>query len=65
MSDNLIHAYAAMRAGADLEPYQFDAGELKPHQVEVQVENQKIKILQKFTKCHFLDPGTPPPPCVH
>ena len=38
MSDNLIHAYAAMRAGADLEPYQFDAGELKPHQVEVQVE---------------------------
>ena len=38
MSDNLIHAYAAMRARADLEPYQFDAGELKPHQVEVQVE---------------------------
>ena len=35
---NTIQAYAAMSAGAALEPYQFDAGELQPHQVEVQVE---------------------------
>ncbi|KAK0362000.1 hypothetical protein LTR94_021205 [Friedmanniomyces endolithicus] len=27
-----------MQAGAALQPYQFDAGELQPHQVEVQVE---------------------------
>src|SRR5690606_12628178 len=38
MSNNIIHAYAAMSAGAALEPYQFDAGELQPHQVEVKVE---------------------------
>ena len=38
MSNNTIHAYAAMSAGAALEPYQFDAGELQPHQVEVKVE---------------------------
>lgn len=38
MSNNTIHAYAAMSAGAALEPYQFDAGELHPHQVEVKVE---------------------------
>ena len=38
MSDNIIHAYAAMQAGAELEPYQFDAGELQVHQVEVKVE---------------------------
>jgi len=38
MNDNLIHAYAALKAGAALEPYQFDAGELQPHQVEVKVE---------------------------
>lgn len=38
MSENLIHAYAAMQAGEPLQPYQFDAGELQPHQVEVQVE---------------------------
>ncbi len=38
MSDNLIQAYAAMQAGEPLVPYQFDAGELQPHQVEVQVE---------------------------
>lgn len=35
---NTIHAYAALEAGAALTPYQFDAGELAPHQVEVQVE---------------------------
>lgn len=35
---NIIQAYAAMSVGAALEPYQFDAGELKPHQVEVKVE---------------------------
>ena len=38
MSNNIIQAYAAMSAGAELEPYQFDAGELQPHQVEVKVE---------------------------
>ena len=38
MSTNTIQAYAAMSAGAVLEPYQFDAGELQPHQVEVKVE---------------------------
>ena len=38
MSDNTIRAYAVMQAGAALQPYQFDAGELQPHQVEVQVE---------------------------
>lgn len=38
MSDNIIHAYAAMQAGAELEAYQFDAGELQAHQVEVKVE---------------------------
>lgn len=35
---NTIHAYAALEAGASLQPYQFDAGELATHQVEVQVE---------------------------
>jgi len=30
MSSNLIRAYAAMQAGAALQPYQFDAGELQP-----------------------------------
>lgn len=38
MSENLIQAYAAMQAGETLVPYQFDAGELQPHQVEVDVE---------------------------
>lgn len=38
MSENLIQAYAAMQAGEALVPYQFDAGELQPHQVEVDVE---------------------------
>ena len=38
MSDNLIRAYAAMNAGETLLPYQFDAGELQAHQVEVKVE---------------------------
>ncbi|WP_347473337.1 NAD(P)-dependent alcohol dehydrogenase [Acinetobacter thermotolerans] len=38
MSKNIIQAYAAMSPGAPLEPYQFDTGELQPHQVEVQVE---------------------------
>lgn len=38
MAENKIHAYAAMQAGEKLIPYQFDAGELLPHQVEVKVE---------------------------
>lgn len=38
MSNNLIQAYAARAAGEKLEAYQFDAGELQAHQVEVQVE---------------------------
>lgn len=35
---NQIRAYAAMKAGEQLVPYQFDAGELQAHQVEVKVE---------------------------
>lgn len=38
MSENTFRAYAAMQAGAALEAYEFDAGELQPHQVEVKVE---------------------------
>lgn len=38
MTDQTIRAYAAMQAGEKLVPYQFDAGELQPHQVEVKVE---------------------------
>lgn len=38
MSNNIIQAYAAMSAGTALQPYQFDAGELQPHQVEIQVQ---------------------------
>ena len=38
MSNNIFQAYAAMSAGAGLVAYQFDAGELQPHQVEVKVE---------------------------
>lgn len=38
MSNHTIQAYAAMQAGEKLVPYQFDAGELLPHQVEVKVE---------------------------
>ena len=37
MSNNTIQAYAAMQAGEKLVPYQFDAGELQPHQVEVKL----------------------------
>ncbi|OTG85083.1 alcohol dehydrogenase [Acinetobacter sp. ANC 4648] len=35
---NTIQAYAAMQAGDPLTPYQFNAGELPAHQVEVKVE---------------------------
>ena len=35
---NTIRAYAAMQPGAALVPYEFDAGDLQPHQVEVKVE---------------------------
>ena len=38
MSNNQIRAYAAMQAGEQLVPYQFDAGDLQAHQVEVKVE---------------------------
>nr|BAB12270.1 NADP-dependent alcohol dehydrogenase [Acinetobacter sp. M-1] len=38
MSNHQIRAYAAMQAGEQVVPYQFDAGELKAHQVEVKVE---------------------------
>ena len=38
MNNNMIQSYAALQAGAALEPFQFDAGELLPHQVEIQVE---------------------------
>ncbi|MEA1063418.1 NADPH-dependent aldehyde reductase Ahr [Erwinia sp. HR93] len=33
-----IKSYAALSAGADLEPYEYDAGELNAEDVEVQVE---------------------------
>lgn len=38
MSENRIHSYAALTAKSALVPYEFDAGELQPHQVEVKVE---------------------------
>ena len=38
MTKQTIRDYAAMQAGDKLVPYQFDAGELQPHQVEVKVE---------------------------
>ena len=38
MTNNTINAYAAHSAGAELVPYQFDAGELQAHQVEVEDE---------------------------
>ena len=55
MSDNTIHAYAAMNSGETLVPYQFDAGELQTHQVEVKVEycglcHSDISIIQNDWK---------------
>jgi len=38
MSNNTIHAYAVKKAGEELVPYQFDAGELAPQHVEIKVE---------------------------
>lgn len=38
MSENRIRSYAALTAKSALVPYEFDAGELQPHQVEVKVE---------------------------
>ena len=38
MNHNLINSYAALQQGEALVPFQFDAGELLPHQVEIQVE---------------------------
>lgn len=38
MTDNIIHSYAALKPGANLEAYSFDAGTLKPHEIEVKVE---------------------------
>lgn len=38
MSNNLINSYAALDAGEALVPFQFDAGELQAHQVEIKVE---------------------------
>ena len=34
----MVTAYAAMQAGGTLEKYQFDAGELSPHDVEIDVD---------------------------
>lgn len=34
----MVTAYAAMQAGGALEKYQFDAGELSPHDVEIDVD---------------------------
>lgn len=33
----IIKSYAAHKAGAELELYEYDAGELKPEDVEVEV----------------------------
>ncbi|KAA8732446.1 NAD(P)-dependent alcohol dehydrogenase [Acinetobacter qingfengensis] len=38
MSENVIRAYAAMQAGQQLTEYQFNAGELLSHEVEIQVK---------------------------
>ena len=38
MSENRIRSYAALTAKSALVPYEFDAGELQSHQVEVKVE---------------------------
>lgn len=38
MSDNTIRGYAALAEKQALVPYEFDAGDLQPHQVEVKVE---------------------------
>lgn len=35
---SIIRSYAAMQQGQPLQPYQYDAGELKAHEVEVKVE---------------------------
>lgn len=35
---SMIKSYAVPKAGAALELYEFDAGELKPEDVEVEVE---------------------------
>lgn len=55
MSDNTIQAYAAMNSGEPLVPYQFGAGELQAHQVEVKVEycglcHSDISIIQNDWK---------------
>ena len=34
---SMIKSYAAKEAGSELELYEYDAGELKPEDVEVQV----------------------------
>ncbi|MFT4020088.1 MAG: NAD(P)-dependent alcohol dehydrogenase [Acinetobacter sp.] len=38
MTNNIIQAYAALEAKSALVPYEFDAGELQAHQIEVKVE---------------------------
>ena len=35
---SMIKSYAAKAAGSELELYEYDAGELKPEDVEVQVD---------------------------
>jgi uncharacterized zinc-type alcohol dehydrogenase-like protein len=39
---NTINAYAATKAGAPLEPFSFDAGELGAEQVEIKVTHYGI-----------------------
>ncbi|MDR3734481.1 MAG: NAD(P)-dependent alcohol dehydrogenase [Acidobacteriaceae bacterium] len=34
-----IHGFAAHAAGAELLPYKYDAGELKPHEVEIKISH--------------------------
>ena len=35
----MIHAYAAMKPGAELEPFEYDPGELGVDEVEIAVEH--------------------------
>ncbi|STJ31413.1 oxidoreductase [Escherichia coli] len=42
---SMIKSYAAKEAGGELEVYEYDPGELKPQDVEVQVDYCGI--------CHF------------
>ncbi len=50
---SMIKSYAAKEAGGELEVYEYDPGELKPQDVEVQVDYCGI--------CHSGQPTLPTP----